>query len=615
MSSEMLMRAGFAAAFSAAFSWAAFSRFDREIGSDAKAGEGVRYSPYMCEYLFPLFLLVIDVLCLAHYGIHATKRMMLSLCFEMLIQLSGYYIVLAVLMPFLRRFICARACAMLWMLPNYLYVMQSDFMELPSPRFVITVSGSWIWIAFYIWFAGFALIMLWKIAEHLVFRRRILKNAAEVTDTKVLAVWCRTIEEARIKKPKFKLVVSPAVRTPLSVGLFKRAVRVVLPGTEYSETELELILRHEIVHIAREDAWYKFFLLFCKAMCWFDPLVWFAMRKSAEDLEMSCDETVLLEESEERRRQYAALILNSAGDEHGFTTCLSANARAMRRRLRGVARPAKRGSGAVIIGLVFFALCMSCGHIALAYDGGSGAELIFASGSAEEYTLRSVSEYEDEYNTVYDTARQNELTEYLSGLTLYSLSGNYSFSDSEHDVSFIFDGPKGTLVCNITDSAVKVVPLYGEAKSRGYYVSGGVDWDYISGLIPAHPALRLTLSRGDGNGKSKTNAKLVRLWDGGESVYENDDAEEYGIFGSIQYDSASLSFSQTPTLPCTVLVETWDRTGSYTAVLNSPGDVLELPEYSVHLTITARFDPSSGESLLAQFCVDIGGPDDEWQNR
>ena len=56
------------------------------------------------------------------------------------------------------------------------------------------------------------------------------------------------------------------------------------------QEELKLILKHEIVHIAREDSWSKFFLVFCTAMYWFNPLMWYAMKKSAEDMELSCDD-------------------------------------------------------------------------------------------------------------------------------------------------------------------------------------------------------------------------------------------------------------------------------------------------------------------------------------
>ena len=31
---------------------------------------------------------------------------------------------------------------------------------------------------------------------------------------------------------------------------------------------------------------------FCTALCWFNPFLWIAMRKSAEDLELSCDELI-----------------------------------------------------------------------------------------------------------------------------------------------------------------------------------------------------------------------------------------------------------------------------------------------------------------------------------
>ena len=44
------------------------------------------------------------------------------------------------------------------------------------------------------------------------------------------------------------------------------------------------------------------------------------MRKSADDFELSCDESVLLAQPQPVRRQYAELLLKTAGDERGFTT-------------------------------------------------------------------------------------------------------------------------------------------------------------------------------------------------------------------------------------------------------------------------------------------------------
>ena len=146
---------------------------------------------------------------------------------------------------------------------------------------------------------------------------------------------------------------------------------------EYTQEELSLILRHEIIHISRGDPASKFFLTFCTAMCWFNPLMWAAMRKSADDFELSCDESVLLDEPQPVRRQYAELLLQTAGDERGFTTCLSATAGALRYRLKNIMKPEKKRTGAILVGLTLFVLAMCSGYVALAYDAQPGTQRIF----------------------------------------------------------------------------------------------------------------------------------------------------------------------------------------------------------------------------------------------
>ena len=63
-----------------------------------------------------------------------------------------------------------------------------------------------------------------------------------------------------------QVVRSDAVTTPLSIGLYNRTTRIVLPMREYTQEELSLILRHEIIHISRGDPEAKLFLTFCTAM-------------------------------------------------------------------------------------------------------------------------------------------------------------------------------------------------------------------------------------------------------------------------------------------------------------------------------------------------------------
>lgn len=615
MSQEVFMRGLFSGLMALAFAWVVFSRYDDEIGTEVSENERQKYLPYIPGTLLPGFLIAITILATYFYGFSGAAKMTLSACFTIFLHISLYYLVLLLILPFLRKVISARACAMLWLVPNYLYVIHQSYMELPSPLIVITAKGNLTWILFAIWLEGFAAVLVWKIIEHLVFRHHVLRDARPITDPDVLSVWNTIIEDSRFKRPKFKLVTSPNVTTPLTIGLNRRATRVVLPEKKYSKEDLELILRHEIVHIGREDAWNKFFMVFCTAMCWFNPLMWIAMRKSADDMELSCDETVLLGADDATRKQYAILLLDTAGDERGFTTCLSATANAMRYRLQNITKPVKRRSGALIVGAVFFILCMTSGYVALAYEGNSGAELIYQCDDYNSYVIRSVSLKDDEFATNYEIADEEAFHSYLAGLTLYELTGNYSFNDSERCFTYLMDTQGGTMAVLLYDNAVKTVWLHSDAQAEYYYVPEGIDWDYIEAVIIPHPAMNVYLKESDSAYPKDLGALLQRLWrtEDGEQILVHEEiypeGEYHGIFGNaFEPREATFDFSYELAAPFKVLVESWDYSTSYTVSQTDLRDglTMDLPDYSAHYTVYARFYDKNGNLYEAEFWFNIG---------
>lgn len=488
MSSELLLKGFFVAIVSLMLSWVVFSRYDWEIGEENGESDRQRYLPAVPGNLLPFLLLTLTVLEILFEGVQAAAEMMLSMCFGIFLHISLYYALLMPLLPFLRKHISARACAMLWMLPNYLYLTYQEAMQVEVPLFVIRAPKGLVWFLFFVWFAGFFLVLARKIIAHLRFRSLILKNATEVTDLEMLALWNSEIAQAKIEHPKFKLIVSPNVTSPLSIGLFRRTIRVVLPCRTYTREELSLIFRHELVHIGREDAWAKFFLIFCTAMCWFNPLMWFAMRKSADDLELSCDETVLLNADDDTKRQYAHLILSTAGNEQGFTTCLSATAQALRYRLKSIMSPRKHHSGALIVGLVFFILCMSCGYVSLAYESNTGAEIIYQSRDTKLYTPEYIFMVDNSHNVSYKCTNVKAFHEYMASLTMDTLTGYYSFAEGEKYYSFAYQTPEGTLAVILSDKIIKLVPLYGKDPDVSYYyLPDGIDRDYLDSIIMPDP--------------------------------------------------------------------------------------------------------------------------------
>ena len=244
MSTELFMKGFFAGILSLAFAGIVFSRFDKEMGSESSEERVQKVFPLVHGALLPAMLFTLFLLGLKFYGTNLTLKMVLTMCFDIFLHISLYYLVLLLLLPVLRKLISARACAMLWLLPNYLYMTQQSYMQIPRPLLTLHVSNKLIAVLSSIWVVGFLSVLLWNIISHLFFRRKILVNAAPVTDSDVLRIFHDELEEAGIRKPKLQLVTAEAVSTPLTIGLFKRSTRIILPKANYSAEDLKLIFRH-----------------------------------------------------------------------------------------------------------------------------------------------------------------------------------------------------------------------------------------------------------------------------------------------------------------------------------------------------------------------------------
>ncbi|MCH5352285.1 MAG: M56 family metallopeptidase [Acutalibacter sp.] len=620
MSIDLVLKGFFVMLYSSVFAWLVFSRSDKEVGTENFMGEKRRYMPYVFGAVLPLFLLVLVIFGFALYGAAFTAQLALSMCFSIFLHISLYYAVLMLLLPLLRRRISARACAVLWLLPNYLYLTTLSSMKVSEPLWVIRVAGNWVWVLFGIWFIGFVTVLLWNIVSHLQFRRKVLKGAYPVTvDEPCWDLWVQEIMDGGIRKPDFKLMISPNISSPLTVGLFRRTTKVLLPERPYSMEELQLIFRHEVIHIGREDCWSKFFLLFCAAMCWFNPLMWIAMRKSAEDLELSCDETALLGADGEKRRQYADLILTTAGEGRGFTSCLSAAASSMRYRLKSIVKPGQRRSGAIIVGLTFFVLCMTCGYTALAYGGSTGEEVLFKNRDHSEIHVRSISLRGDEFQRIYTCTDEAAFLDYLAGLELDHLTGNYSFSEAGKRFCYVLDAPHYDMVIDLFDRAIKVVPLAPNLEATYYYLPEGVDWDYLDTIIVEYPALNLhlTASEKSHNRNLDISATLEQVAveeNGGERIlYESGRPKNESPSGVIGYKSseAVFSFSQPLAGPFTVEMENWNRTSRKVVSQDELDDpyVLPLPSIPVHCKVSGDFLGNDGRIYKAEFLFEIGEMD------
>jgi len=389
-----------------------------------------------------------------------------------------------VLLPHLRKRFSSRICAILWIIPNYLYVFTTMGMDLSMPLWIIPLPGLAPELLCVIWLTGFVAVLGWNMVSHLRFRRMLRKSSRRVTDATMLRLWGEAQIHAGIVKsgdPQTRyipLVWSEKVNTPLAVGLIRTCMDMVMPVRNYSEEELAMIFHHEAIHIGREDSWTKFFLVFCTAMCWFNPLMWVAMRRCAEDVELSCDETVLLDADDVQKKQYAQLLLKTAGDDRGFTTCLSATGQSMRYRLRQVMETSPKRLGLVMAAGAAVLLFMTCGALTFAYDYGTVSEVILEGEPAAHLQYIDTDLVPGQ---VPVASVEDDLYQYLSQLQIHRRSGAYEDDGSRHRVAIRYDSPNVRIM--LSDRQLSVFYFSPKGREERYYLDEPVDWAVLEEIL------------------------------------------------------------------------------------------------------------------------------------
>jgi TonB family protein len=80
---------------------------------------------------------------------------------------------------------------------------------------------------------------------------------------------------------------------PLTYGVFSHTILLPLSANDWTPARRRLVLAHEMAHVKRHDGAGQ---LLCQIVCavyWFNPLVWYAVRRLRIERERACDDCVL----------------------------------------------------------------------------------------------------------------------------------------------------------------------------------------------------------------------------------------------------------------------------------------------------------------------------------
>lgn len=104
------------------------------------------------------------------------------------------------------------------------------------------------------------------------------------------------------------------LKTPCTIGLFKSYI--LFPDQNFSDYQKEMLFIHEQAHIQNKDSIFKFLIIICLCMHWYNPLLWIFLPIYSYSAECLCDFKVIQRFSSDiDRKNYAALLLDIASNE------------------------------------------------------------------------------------------------------------------------------------------------------------------------------------------------------------------------------------------------------------------------------------------------------------
>lgn len=156
--------------------------------------------------------------------------------------------------------------------------------------------------------------LMMSIFQYVSYRRFITECVQELTmleDEKIREVFCKVNKQVgNAENINNRIYANPQIRIPFVMGFLKQSV--IIPETCVEAENLFFVLLHECYHIKRRDTLYKYVMLACNCFLWFHPLAYFLRYISYRDIEISCDEAVVMGKSKEERYRYGKFLLESA---------------------------------------------------------------------------------------------------------------------------------------------------------------------------------------------------------------------------------------------------------------------------------------------------------------
>ncbi|HEX8245123.1 MAG TPA: M56 family metallopeptidase [Longimicrobium sp.] len=142
-----------------------------------------------------------------------------------------------------------------------------------------------------LWLAG-AVAVLGALVLALARVRRLAASAREIDDPEWRRACARIAGQLGVSRA-VRVLASSRVVTPLAGGVLRPTVFVPETAAGWSDELRDVVLAHEIAHLASRDPLRHLVARLAFTLYWFHPLAWLAVRRAVAACELACDEAVL----------------------------------------------------------------------------------------------------------------------------------------------------------------------------------------------------------------------------------------------------------------------------------------------------------------------------------
>lgn len=225
-----------------------------------------------------------------------------------------------------------------------------------------------------------------------------------------------------------RLLVLSGIASPATFGWIRPTILLPDVCLQQDRSELEDILRHELHHIRRWDFVWNGFAVVCRALLFFHPAAWYAVRRMQFDRELACDLAVVSDSPEGRARYAECLIhfarLNASRDPRAWGIDFAASSAHLKARVQSILAGSKSTSNWLVGLRIACGLTLFAGFLSVVPS--AAILLSYARQQVSQPTISAMGSSLSAPRTLLRAIRKNRLSRYPVPTSRNAAMGNSS---------------------------------------------------------------------------------------------------------------------------------------------------------------------------------------------